>query len=88
MNSVNDVIKRAAELSKSRAKAQQSTPKQASDEKKYTLAEALEVFVKGAQLAIAEQEAAKNAEASDASDDEKAVMYARDLLKAAAELNN
>lgn len=66
---------------------QQLPIKLSSDERKYTLHEALEIFVKGAQLAVAEKEAAEHAQRETDSVDEQATIYARDLLKAAAKLN-
>ena len=57
------------------------------DERTYTLHEALEIFVKGAQLAVAEKEAAAHANREATSVDEQATIHARDLLKAAAALN-
>ena len=54
--------------------------------RKYTLDEALGILVKGAQLAVAEQEAATKAKQASDKVDEQAMIYARDLLKAAAQL--
>ena len=64
-----------------------ASAKEASGERKYTLHEALAIFVKGAQLAVAEKEAAEHAQRKTDSVDEQAMIYARDLLKAAATLN-
>lgn len=85
MKDVNNVIKRATEIAKQRKR---ETKQASTTQQKYTLSEALEVFVKGAQLAIAEKEAKRQAEESGATEEEQAVIYARDLLKAAAELNS